>query len=80
MRQSKYALQLQGLLQILFFTASEAARHGIPRHALAFFVKKGVLERIYTGAYRSLNYIPKVDFEWENLAQAAASIPEGASV
>ena len=77
MRQSKYVLQLQGLLQTPFFTASDAVQHGIPRHALAYFVKKGMLERIYTGAYRSPSYVPKVDFEWENLAQAAASIPEG---
>lgn len=59
------------------FTVQDAAQHGIPRHALGYFVKTRVLERVYTGAYRSSGYLPKVDFEWDNLAQAAQSIPEG---
>lgn len=77
MRQSKYTAQLQDLLQRPGFTIGDADQLGIPRHALAYFVKTGVLERVYKGVYRSSHYELKVDFEWENLAQAAASIPDG---
>lgn len=59
------------------FMAKDAESMGVPRHALAYCVKTGVLERLYPGAYRSMNYEPEVDFPWENVAWAAASIPEG---
>ena len=77
MRQSKYASALKSLLESSFFTSAEAEKQGIPRHALVHFVKKGVLERIYPGTYRSSSYEPKVDFEWENLGVIAATVPEG---
>lgn len=77
MRQSKYIKQLEPLLGMPFFTTKEAIQNGIPRHALAYFVQRGILERVYTGTYRSPHYIPKVDFEWEHLAQIAASISDG---
>jgi predicted transcriptional regulator of viral defense system len=77
MRKSQYAAQLQDLLQRPSFSIGDAAQLGIPRHALAHFVKTGMLERVYKGVYRSSHYELKVDFEWENLAQVAASIPDG---
>lgn len=77
MRQSKFTKALWPLLELPLFTAEDARLRGIPRHALAYFVKKGILQRIYPGAYCSANYEPQVDFEWEHLALAAASIPEG---
>jgi hypothetical protein len=52
MRQSKYTAQLQNLLQRPGFTIGDADQLGIPRHALAYFVKTGVLERVYNGVYR----------------------------
>src|SRR5437588_7544465 len=77
MRQSKYLKQLEQFHQVPFFTAKEAERQDIPRHALAYLVKKGSLVKVYPGAYRFPEYEPEVEFQWENLALVAASIPDG---
>ena len=77
MRPYKYLKQLEQFSTYPLFTAVEAEKQGIPRHALAYLVKKGTLERIYPGAYRFSQYEPKVEFQWENLALVATSIPEG---
>jgi predicted transcriptional regulator of viral defense system len=77
MRQSKYMKQLKQFLSVPFFTAADAEKQDVPRHALAYLVKKGILERIYPGAYRFALYEPEVEFQWENLALIAASIPDG---
>jgi predicted transcriptional regulator of viral defense system len=77
MRQSKYNHSLEPLLREPLFTAKEAASKGITRQALAYYVKIGILERLYPGAYRSTTYEPEVDFPWEHVAWTAASIPEG---
>jgi predicted transcriptional regulator of viral defense system len=68
---------LTPLLALPAFTIAEAAKYGVSRQLLAYHTKKGTLERIYPGAYRSAAYEPVVDFEWEGIAQAAASIPNG---
>lgn len=68
---------LQPLLELPLFTVEDASLQGIPRHALTYYVKTGVLERLYPGAYRSVDYEPKVDFPWEHVAWTATSIPEG---
>jgi len=77
MRQSKYLKQLEQFSNAPLFTAAEAEKQEVPRHALAYLVKKGLLERIYRGAYRFSQYEPEVEFQWENLALVAASIPNG---
>lgn len=77
MRQSKYIKQLEQFINVPLFTAADAEKQDIPRHALAYLVKKGTLERIYPGAYRFSQYEPEVEFQWENLALVAASIPDG---
>ena len=77
MKPLKYYKQLEPLLQKPFFTPSEATKRGIPRHALVYFVKKGMLTRVSPGIYRSTSYEPKVEFQWENLSLIAASIPDG---
>lgn len=77
MRHLKYLEKLEPFVNFPFFTAAEAEKKGVPRHALAYLVKRGTLERIYPGAYRFSHYEPAVEFQWENLALVAASIPEG---
>ncbi len=77
MRQSKYVRQLEAFYHVPFFTAKEAVKNHVPRHALAYLVKKGDLERIYPGAFRFTNYESEVELQWENLALVAASIPTG---
>lgn len=75
--ESKFLQALEPLLTKPMFTIVDAAKQGIPRHVLPYFVKKGLLERIYPGTYRSVTYEPMVDFEYEGLVQAAISIPNG---
>ncbi len=77
MRQSKYLKQLEQFTNIPFFKVVDAEKRGVPRQALAYLVKKGILERIYPGTYRFSQYEPEVEFQWENLALVAGSISEG---
>ncbi|MBS4167510.1 hypothetical protein [Parachlamydia sp. AcF125] len=73
----KYENKLEKLLGQPFFTLNEAEGRGVLRWAIIYLAKKGILEKLCPGIYRSSTYEPKVDFEWENLAFTAASIPEG---
>lgn len=68
---------LAPLLAQPMFTVAEAANCGISRQLLAYYAKKGMLERIQPGIYRSAGYEPDVDFEWEGLAEAATTVPNG---
>jgi predicted transcriptional regulator of viral defense system len=77
MRQLKYLGELEPFVNVPLFTSAEAEKRGVPRQALAYLVKRGILERIYPGAYRFSQYEPKVEFQWENLGLVAASIPDG---
>ena len=66
---------LAPLLNQPIFTALEAKKLGISRQMLAYYAKKGELERVCPGTYRWSHYETMVDFEWEGLAEAALSIP-----
>lgn len=77
MKKNKYQEKLNALLNLPFFTLEDAENQGVPRHVIAYWTQKGVLERLYPGVYRSSNYETEVEFGWENLALVAASIPEG---
>ena len=37
--------QLEPFFQVPFFTAADAEKQDVPRHALAYLVKKGILEK-----------------------------------
>lgn len=75
--ESRFLEPLKPLLKLPMFTVADAAKKGISRQALTHLVKEGILERIYPGAYHSVTYDYKVDFEWEGLAQAASSVKNG---
>ncbi len=77
MKKSKYRKGLATLLKKPFFTTADAKKYGVPVQTLAYLMVKGKLERIQRGIYRVLQYEPVVDFQWENLALIAASIPKG---
>jgi predicted transcriptional regulator of viral defense system len=77
MRELKYLKKLGQFANVPVFTSAEAKKQGVPGHALAYLVKRGILERIYPGGYRFSQYEPKVEFQWENLALVAVSIPDG---
>lgn len=74
MRKLKYIKLLKPFFKAPFFTIKEAAKQGVPRHALAYLEKRGDLERIYPGAYRFSEHEPEVEFQWENLGLIASSI------
>jgi predicted transcriptional regulator of viral defense system len=77
MKKNKYQDKLEALLMKPFFTLEDAKNQGVPRHVVIYWSKRGILERLYPGVYRSTSYEPKVEFGWENLSLIAASIPEG---
>jgi predicted transcriptional regulator of viral defense system len=59
------------------FTAKEAARLGVGAAALARYAKKGDLERLSRGIYRSPS-APTIDnFRWEDLFAATRSVKGG---
>lgn len=76
MRKLKYMKQLKPFYTAPCFTIEEAAKQGVPRHALAYLAKRGDLERVYPGAYRFSEYEPEVEFQWENLGLIASGISE----
>jgi hypothetical protein len=47
MRQLKYLERLEPFTNVPLFTSAEAEKQGVPRHALAYLVKRGTLERLY---------------------------------
>jgi predicted transcriptional regulator of viral defense system len=59
------------------FTAAEARAAGIPSRMLSHFCKKGLIERVARGVYRGSQAKIKIDFQWEDLALVALSIPNG---
>jgi len=52
--QSKYYSLLKTLLRRPVFTVGEAKEAGVPRHALAYLEKKGIVERVAKGVNNSL--------------------------
>ena len=75
--KSKISESLRPLLIWPMFTIVDAKKKGISRQVLANYAKKGILERLHPGTYRSPTQEPLVDFEWESLAQTASSVPQG---
>lgn len=78
MRQLKYMKQLEPFLNVPFFTAADAEKQNVPRHALAYLVKRGILERIYPGLSAFPNMNQKLRFSgkiwrWSQLVFPIAS-------
>ncbi len=68
---------IQVFVETPIFTAAEARAAGIPSRMLSYFCKKGLIERVARGVYRGSHATIKIDFQWEDLALAAMSIPNG---
>ncbi len=77
MPYSKYSAIIQIFIETPMFTAAETRAAGIPSRMLAHFCKKGVIERVARGIYRGSQAKLEIDFQWEDLALAAMSIPNG---
>ena len=77
MIRSKYSAALKALSKKAVFSSAEGREAGIPPRMLIYFCEKGLVERVHRGVYKikTLNF--ESDFEWEDLAVAALSIPNG---
>ena len=60
-----------------FFSAAEARSLGVHPSLLAYYCKTGTLEKIGRGIYRQSGQEFNVPIEWEDLAVAVLSIPDG---
>jgi predicted transcriptional regulator of viral defense system len=77
MAQSKYHAKIAFFAKKAVFTAVEAREAGIPSRMLSHFCKKGAFERISRGVYRGTQTDLDIEFQWEDLAHIALSIPRG---
>lgn len=77
MIKSKYIAAFKTLLKSPVFSSAEGKEAGIPSRMLAYFCSKGEIERVGRGIYRIKHVDFDRDFEWEDLAMAALSIPNG---
>ena len=77
MIQSKYDGIIQIFVEMPVFTAAEARSAGIPSRMLAHFCKKGIIERVARVVYKGSQAKVDIDFQWEDLALVAMSIPNG---
>jgi predicted transcriptional regulator of viral defense system len=77
MRESKYRTFLQPLLKRPLFTAREAGEQHIPSRMLAYFCKKGMIERVSRGLYRVTDASSGISLDFEELVLTASSIQHG---
>ena len=69
---------MNNLKQKPFFSTEEAKSAGISPRMLSYYTKKGEIERIAHGLYRSAQYIPNSEeIQWHDLALAAKNIKQG---
>lgn len=77
MKPRNTAKKLAPLLKQSSFTSQEAKAKGVSSASLAYYVKKGLIERIGHGVYRGI-HAPKVsDFRWEDLVESVQRVRNG---
>jgi len=69
--------KLSKLQKLPFFTASQARKLGVAPASLAYYVQKGLLDRIARGVYRNPEIETGIDIQWEDLIVIAVTIPRG---
>lgn len=77
MTQSKYHAKIAFFAKKAVFTAVEARKAGIPSRMLSHFCKQGIIERISRGVYMGTQANMDIEFQWEDLARVALSVPRG---
>lgn len=77
MKQSKYLGAFKELSKKSVFTSVDGLLAGIPSRVLSYFCSKGRIERVTRGIYKIKEIEFDQDFEWEDLALTAMSIPNG---
>lgn len=77
MTRSKYSAALKELSKKAVFSSADGRKAGIPSRMLAYFCTKGQIERVSKGMYKTSTLDFGSEFEWEELAVTALSIPNG---
>ena len=77
MTTSKYDQIITKFAETAVFTTEEARKAGLPSRMLAYFCKKGLIERISRGIYKGGIAQLDIDFRWEDLSLVTMSIPNG---
>lgn len=77
MRTTKYAASFHALSKKAIFSSEDGRKAGIPPRMLAYFCTKGQIVRIGRGMYKIQHLDFGADFEWEDLALTALSVPQG---
>lgn len=77
MIKSKYRAAFTAISKRPVFSSAEGRKTGIPARMLIYFCSKGQIERVGRGIYRVKHVDFDCDFEWEDLALTALSIPNG---
>lgn len=77
MMKSKYSAAFKALSKKAIFSSAEGREAGIPPRMLAYFCARGQIERISRGIYKIKHLDFDSEFEWEDLAVTALSIPKG---
>ncbi len=77
MVRSKYSTAFKSLSKKAIFSSAQGKEAGIPSRMLAYFCSKGQIERVSRGMYKIKAWDFNDEFEWEDLALTALSIPNG---
>lgn len=77
MIRSKYSQAFKALSKKAVFSSAAGKKAGIPPRMLAYFWEKGEIEKVSRGMYKIKNIDFAAEFEWEDMAITALSIPNG---
>jgi len=77
MIESKYSRAFKALAKKGLFSSAKGVEAGIPPRMLIYFCEKGQIERVSRGIYKIKDIDFQQDFEWEDLATTAFSVPRG---
>jgi predicted transcriptional regulator of viral defense system len=77
MTRSKYSAAFNALSKKAVFSSAEGRKAKIPPRMLAYFCARGQIERVCRGMYKINTLDFDSEFEWEDLAITALSIPNG---